>query len=180
MFKNLEEILKNKSLNNKKWTLLYRASRDGFGASDFHSRCDNKSNTITLIKAENGNIFGGFIKENNETTAYNDYFYRGQTNNQYNRNSFIFSLVNNENRLLLFDYNNNAIRNSGQSYGPIFGEDIVIYNNSNMNNDSYSNLGTHYSHSEFNRNHRNLAKLQTFLAGSKNFQVGEIEVFQIQ
>jgi hypothetical protein len=32
-----------------KWTLLYRGTRDGFGAGDFHSRCDGHSNTLTII-----------------------------------------------------------------------------------------------------------------------------------
>ena len=39
--------------------LLYRASRDGFAASDFHSRCDNKGPTITIIKSKGERIFGG-------------------------------------------------------------------------------------------------------------------------
>jgi len=37
---------------NDKWTLLYRGSRDGFGASDFHEKCDGHSNTLTLVKAK--------------------------------------------------------------------------------------------------------------------------------
>jgi hypothetical protein len=34
---------------NDKRSLLYRGTRDGFGAKDFHSRCDNHSNTLTLL-----------------------------------------------------------------------------------------------------------------------------------
>jgi hypothetical protein len=44
-----------------KWSLLYRGSRDGFEPSDFHSRCDGKSPTLTVYKAkESSFIFGGF------------------------------------------------------------------------------------------------------------------------
>ena len=49
--------------------LLYRASSNGWGASNFHSCCDNKGPTLTVIK--NGNyIFGGYTEhpwENGET-----------------------------------------------------------------------------------------------------------------
>ena len=43
------------------WHLLFRASRDGFKASTFHSKCDNKGPTVTIMKS-GGNIFGGFTK----------------------------------------------------------------------------------------------------------------------
>ena len=43
------------------WRLLFRASRDGFTASAFHSACDNKGPTITVVKS-GGNIFGGFAE----------------------------------------------------------------------------------------------------------------------
>ena len=44
------------------WRLLFRASRDGFAASVFHSKCDNKGPTVTVVKSR-GNIFGGFTEE---------------------------------------------------------------------------------------------------------------------
>mmetsp|Transcript_16272 Transcript_16272/g.26062 ORF Transcript_16272/g.26062 Transcript_16272/m.26062 type:complete len:1119 (-) Transcript_16272:383-3739(-) len=49
-----------------KLQLLYRASRDGWKGMDFHSRCDNKGATITVIKRTDqsgnvlGKIFGGY------------------------------------------------------------------------------------------------------------------------
>ena len=42
--------------------LLYRASRDGWTASDFHSCCDNKGPTLTVIRSENY-IFGGYTEQ---------------------------------------------------------------------------------------------------------------------
>jgi hypothetical protein len=44
----------------KHFTLLWRGSRDGFGAHDFHGRCDGHAPTLTLIQDTEGNIFGGF------------------------------------------------------------------------------------------------------------------------
>ena len=43
------------------WRLLFRASRDGFTASAFHSRCDNQGPTVTVVNSH-GNIFGGFTE----------------------------------------------------------------------------------------------------------------------
>ena len=44
-----------------KWQLLMRASQDGFQAQTFHSKCDNKGPTVTIVKSGN-NIFGGFTE----------------------------------------------------------------------------------------------------------------------
>ena len=44
------------------WRLLFRASRDGFAASVFHSKCDNKGPTVTVVKS-GANIFGGFTEK---------------------------------------------------------------------------------------------------------------------
>jgi hypothetical protein len=44
----------------KRFTLLWRGSRDGFGARDFHGRCDGRAPTLTLIEDTGGSIFGGF------------------------------------------------------------------------------------------------------------------------
>ena len=42
--------------------LLYRASRNGWAASNFHSCCDNKGPTVTVIKSGNY-IFGGYTEQ---------------------------------------------------------------------------------------------------------------------
>ena len=44
------------------FVLLYRASRDGWAASNFHSICDNKGPTVTVMKSGN-NIFGGYTEQ---------------------------------------------------------------------------------------------------------------------
>jgi len=41
--------------------LIFRGTKDGFTASAFHTKCDNKGATITIVKAKNnGNVFGGY------------------------------------------------------------------------------------------------------------------------
>lgn len=60
-----ENILYNKNLKNWispnkkiKADLLFRLTKDGNLASDFHKKCDNKSQTLTLFNLVDGNIFG--------------------------------------------------------------------------------------------------------------------------
>jgi hypothetical protein len=48
----------------KRFVLLWHGSRDGFGAQDFHGRCDGRANTLMLILDTNQNIFGGFMRCN--------------------------------------------------------------------------------------------------------------------
>ena len=43
--------------------LLYRASSNGWAASSFHSYCDNKGPTVTVVKSGNY-IFGGYTEKN--------------------------------------------------------------------------------------------------------------------
>ena len=44
---------------NPEWVLCYRASTHGWAGSTFHSRCDGKRDTFTIIK--NGEyVFGGY------------------------------------------------------------------------------------------------------------------------
>jgi len=46
---------------NTTWPLIYQASVDSFSASSFHSKCDEISNTLIVIKSKKNNfIFGGF------------------------------------------------------------------------------------------------------------------------
>ena len=44
------------------YVLLYRASRNGWTAANFHSCCDSKGPTVTVIKSGNY-IFGGYTEE---------------------------------------------------------------------------------------------------------------------
>ena len=45
------------------YALLYRASRDGWAAADFHSYCDSKGPTVTVIKNTGNYVFGGYTEE---------------------------------------------------------------------------------------------------------------------
>ena len=156
----------------QKWDLKYRASKDGFKAIDFHSNCDGIANSLTIIKAESGNIFGGFAeKEWHSSCGF-----------VTDPNAFIFSLVNKEEKPFKALCSNEGqlaiICNSKR--GPCFGgegfslKDICIKTDSNVNKNSYSDFGYSYQHSDYLKG---TVEAQNILAGALNFQTLEIEVF---
>ena len=56
-------ILKKLNKDNSKieLNLLYKLTRDGDSSSSFHNKCNNKGNTLTLLKTTRGYRSGGFI-----------------------------------------------------------------------------------------------------------------------
>jgi hypothetical protein len=40
--------------------IVYRGTEDGFTAESFHKKCDNIPNTMTFVKTDMENVFGGF------------------------------------------------------------------------------------------------------------------------
>jgi len=72
-------------LPDRSFRLLYRASRDGWGAEDFHRLCDHKGPTLMLLKpCGNGSIFGGYTSQSWDCS--------GAFKTDYS--AFLFSLVN--------------------------------------------------------------------------------------
>ena len=45
---------------DKRWVLIYKASRDGFDAAAFHTRCSNRGPTMTIMKSNDDHLFGGY------------------------------------------------------------------------------------------------------------------------
>lgn len=64
--------------------LLYKASEDGWDASDFHRKCDNQGATLTVMKSSAGKVFGGFASVSWESKTGN-YWTKDEE-------SFIFSI----------------------------------------------------------------------------------------
>lgn len=169
-----ESVLKSKKLDGK-WKLLYRGSRDGFRAGDFHSRCDNKPNTLTLMKTTNGEIFGGFTRA--EWDRSDQYKSDGH--------AFVFSLTRSLKGSLVFDLKSGSFDKSiycGSSNGPVFGEgpDLFVSDRSNsVANNSYLKLGHTYTHPKL-KNVSSAHASSILVTGLQRFQIKEIEVFQKQ
>ncbi len=107
--KDKEKMLNflNKKIENSE--LIYRGTRDGDLAKNFHEKCDNKGPTLVLCKDKNEQIFGGF------TTAEWD---SNQRHSKNDKNAFIFSITNNKK----FESRNfeNSIE-CNPIFGPVFG-----------------------------------------------------------
>ncbi len=148
---------------NNAFTLLYRASRDGFEAESFHSNCNSHANTITLIQTTNLNIFGGFAS----VPWSSDGSYTPDSN------AYLFSLVNPINSLpqkLSIIYEQNGLV-FNPSYGPTFGggHDLYISDCSNMYKSSYTHHNSYQVPDGF-----------TYLDGEQYFQTIEIEVYSVE
>jgi hypothetical protein len=127
----------------KRFTLLWRGSRDGFGARDFHGRCGGHAPTLILIQDTAGNIFGGFTPVELESRKWNGKC--GPENNCWKADpslkSFLFTLKNPHNFparkfALKAEVKDGAI-DCSSGWGPCFGNDLWLWNNCNANaNDS--------------------------------------------
>ena len=133
--------------------LLYRASRDGWSASDFHRMCDGKGATVTVVKSSGGYIFGG----------YTDVAWSGEAEDSHedsndvvqvfksSTESFLFSLKDHEGigpvkMPIKSDKTGRAVCHHS-SYGPCFGsgDDLRLASNANAaNTESYCDVGKTY------------------------------------
>jgi len=181
------------------WTLLYRGSRDGFGAKEFHSKCDGHSNTLTIIKGKNCiepnavyTTFGSGYSANyqhlnsDKITIFGGFAsvaWDSSSKCRTDSNSFIFGFKNNTNgpfkKKVNFSYVDYAL-SMEKSYGPTFGYDssgnfaLYIADNSNQNNsNSFSFESPVYSNLNAPHIRRGLAQRT-----KTNFTVDEIEIYQ--
>ena len=161
-------------LASSKFTLLYRASRDGFGASAFHAKCDGRARTLTLVKSLTHDfVFGGYAHE--AWSSANAYV--------TDTRAYLFSLTNAASVPLVMPVKagggaQHALY-AGDEYGPTFGHgcDLLIGDDSNANRTCYSMLGESYELPAVTHTDRRQAK--TLLAGSFKFKTLDIEVFQL-
>ncbi|XP_068736764.1 uncharacterized protein [Montipora capricornis] len=172
----LSEWLKPVSQSNSQWKLCWRGSRDGWASSTFHSLCDGKGPTVTIIKV-NQYIFGGYasISWGSQSCVHH-----------YDATAFLFSLRNKP------GWAPTTLNQTGEyshyraysicdcnAYGPTFGNghDIYISNLASSGTSSYSNLGYTYSPPAGHAYGSTFA--QTFLAGTHYFRPTEVEVFYL-
>lgn len=148
---------------NKKWRLIYRASEHGFSAADFHSKCDNVSNTLTVIKSSCNHIFGGYTSVAwDKSNAY-----------KTDSNAFLFSLVNSENKpeKLMVKNSLQAVY-CGAKNGPTFGKDELSLGKDMTNwMCSLSSLGNTYPKRFYNE--------IEILASLRCFSVSDMDIYQI-
>jgi hypothetical protein len=167
-----QKILINRLfLKEKKWSLIYKATRDGFESGDFHYMCNNRGATLTLIQTRNRlymknrhQIFGGYT-----TIPWSSRY-------GFYRDPQAFLFLFNQDKLTRFNVRSNeeiAVSHCVTS-GPIFGlDDIHICHRANDNNFSYSRFPGCYEDIDQNGKGR-----KTF-SRSRHFLVSEIEVYKV-
>ncbi|TNV80144.1 hypothetical protein FGO68_gene11162 [Halteria grandinella] len=159
-FKKMSSFFDQAGRPLKYSSLLYRGSVDTFRVSAFHTKCDYKSNTLSIIKTTEGKIMGGF------TTQTWDHSGEKQDNQ-----AWLFNI--DAPTIFRFKQGSGQAIGALSSYGPAFGSgyDLIIYDNCNSNCNSYVS-GSSY---EYSGGVGNLLLTQ----GQVKFRVKEIEVYQV-
>jgi TLD len=142
--------------------------RDGFKAQDFHTHCDNKGPTITIIRSHPKNyLFGGY----SSLPWTND---ASQGSYRSDANAFVYTLTN----PLNIPQTKYAVQSTRvqyavchqSNYGPTFGagHDINVADESNNNTTSYTVFGNSFNDTT--------GKGSNTLVGELHFTTNEIEV----
>ena len=148
--------------------LIYRGTRDGFTAAEFHRLCDGKPNTFTIVRDPTGSIFGGFA----------DIPWSSTRKFEPSRASFLFTLSLHGARNPLAARQCNVIRNPTQAlfhhdaHLAVFGggHDLLIAEGCNTHHNSTVCLGHTYQDHGFPH---------LFTGGAAHFRVDELEVFAV-
>lgn len=142
------------------YKLCYRASRDGWSSSTFHSRCDNLGPTVTLGRVGTeqgiaGSRFGGFASRSWQPNA----------NYMVAPGSWLFRIVDEtvERSRSVTNWNNAMYSRS--TYCPTFGGGHDLYLDSTCRSGSS------------NKNSYELPGGSNWLAGTSSFRLDELEVF---
>jgi hypothetical protein len=162
----------------KQWLLLWRGSRDGFGAAEFHYRCDGHANTLTLILDTKGNIFGGFTPVEWESRMpISQHNTRNCWKSDSSLKSFLFTLNNPSNtEAMKFELGHEKSAFAVwccSSDGPWFGGNgILVCDDSNP---IYTSTSDH----TYDFGYHSKVYNSSLLMGSHEFKVKEIEVFEV-
>ena len=144
---------------------IFQATIDGDKPSDFHSKCDNISNTLILVKSAGNRRFGGFTtipwssEENDKCLE--------------DKNAYLFSI--DKQRIYSLKGNKKAVYHY-KDCGPCFGnescwdfymsgyciENKTCYTNESNSNSSYNFNGDNNALSESNGSYIYLAEYEVF------------------
>lgn len=146
-----------KDFQKCKFDLLYKGSKDGFNIQTFHTKCDKKGATLTIIKTkETGKIFGGFM----------DQAWSSEDTNINSEKAFLFS-VSNKSKYPPKNPGSQFVSFSAYDTGPNFGDgDLSLYGDF-----SNEQQGCYPYTFQYNAND---------LCGGSNFTVEEIEIYAVK
>lgn len=172
------QLVLNFSSSNLSFSLVYQASRDGFGLSDFHSKCDGLLNTLMIIKTADSYVFGGFTTQ--DWSAVNGY--------QKDYHAFLFTLRSHLNEAIKLSIINpyyaiyqgpNLVNHDNNDNNFIgFGQnDILLSDHSNIYSSYAWQLNESVSY-ELPSN-LELSNCSLLIGGNTRFDTAEIEVYLV-
>ena len=140
------------------YKLLYKGTRDGDTAAEFHARCDEAEKTLLFVEDSMGNKFGGFTSQD----------WGGEYLQKKDDEAFIFSL--NKNKVYDVIPDQNAI-GCYPNFGPVFfGCQIRIYDHFlTKGGTTYKKGLNYYTTEDFELTN-----------GNQNFEVKDIEVYEVE
>ncbi|VDI11098.1 Hypothetical predicted protein [Mytilus galloprovincialis] len=154
----------------QKYTLLFKASRDGCVATTFHSKCNNKGATVTVLYNTNGSVYGGYTSVAwRSTGAYS-----------IDNKAFLFRLyLNGTAKPVQFPVTvpGHAI-NDNPNYGPTFGggHDLYTFNGTVTHDGTcYPLNGSANFGNSYNMKGENLNTI-----GNGNLKVTDLEVYMVE
>ena len=167
---NISHIMEQKTNKNIIFKLVYRASRDGDSAEEFHKRCNDIGANITLVKTDKDIKFGGFTNfdwdiQNKETTITNP----EDGVEKDDEKAFCFSLS--LNKIYLHNKDKKGAIFCYEKNGPTFSlNTFTIYDNilskggycGRMENSNFIGQEADYE-----------------ISGEERFNIKELEVFEI-
>jgi hypothetical protein len=145
----------NRDLN---FNLLFRMSRDGSNCSDFHRLCDNKGETLIIIKTDKNYKFGAYTPLNWVTPS------SGEVNDPKDELTFLFSLDKKQKFTKIPGKNPQTAR-SEKDFGPLLGNGTDLGIKSDMKNGWTMN--------------KTFLKNCELTNGEGSFVINEMEIFQV-
>jgi hypothetical protein len=152
------------------YKLLYKCNDGSFSSTKFHHLCDNKGSTVTVIKTDNGSIFGG----------YSPIPWQSIGGFADHDSSFLFSFVNphgtKPTMIKKIAKASNSIydhKMNGPTFGGVLANSVAVENDILVEDLSKgrTSLGRSYSLPYGRDDH--------FFCGSSTFAIDEVEIFQV-
>ena len=152
--------------SNTNYSLIYQASSDGYKISDFHTKCDTISNTLTVVNTNSSYVFGFFTTKD----------WGASQMWQSDKEAFLFSLMNRFDNPIKMKILNTEYALRGSPSELNIGFEILIFDDFNVNlNYGWSSSGNSYELPSF----VNGSGYLLIDADSSGFFSSEIEVYEV-
>ena len=152
--------------------LVYRASRDGGDASEFHKRCDELGPNVTLVKTDKNKRFGGFTFCN--WGIPQKYLEKMKSNAgilKQDQCSFCFSL---DLKKIYYHDDKKGKEDAifcSNKFGPTFCSNIFAINNNMLTKGGYCTMKKTSCFTGQSKDYE--------ISGEKSFNIKELEVYEI-